>query len=247
MKNNGKILGIMGGMGSQASVFLYNLIIDKSPAQTDNENIEIFIHNNSAIPDRTEAISYFGKDPFPEMLRSARILDQLRADYIIIACVTAHYYAERLQQELKYSKILNLFHIIPAYLKVNFPDAESFGILGTTGLVKTGLWDAALESINARPSYLPPNLQENLFMEAVYGADGVKSGIKSMSPKIKLVKACKEFEQSGVNVVLSSCSEVPLALTNQDVDITLVDIFDVLVDHTLSYYYTVVECEEFVL
>jgi len=59
-----KKLGIIGGMGSHAGVWLFNRITELSYAQKDQEYLDILVHNNSAIPDRTRAIVYKEASPF---------------------------------------------------------------------------------------------------------------------------------------------------------------------------------------
>ena len=78
-----KKLGIIGGMGSVAASYIFNRIIELAPAQTDQEYIEIFIHNNTAIPDRTQGILLDGESPLPELKRSISLLNDMNVDYII--------------------------------------------------------------------------------------------------------------------------------------------------------------------
>ncbi len=98
MKSNDKKLGIMGGMGSHASVFLYSSIINKSPATKDNEFIEIIIHKFSyfifsnkpdefigAILDNLGVAHFFdeviGQYRFPEIKPNPRAIRYLMERY----------------------------------------------------------------------------------------------------------------------------------------------------------------------
>ncbi len=51
-----KTIGILGGMGPQATVSLFQKIIDRKQALCDQEHIPLLIDNNTAIPDRTDYI-----------------------------------------------------------------------------------------------------------------------------------------------------------------------------------------------
>ena len=85
----------------------FDNIIKEFPCKDDRDYIEILLHNNSKIPDRTEAIINKKESPIKEILRSANIFDSLKIDYIVMACVTAHYYADKIQESLNSAKLLN--------------------------------------------------------------------------------------------------------------------------------------------
>ena len=72
-------LGIIGGMGSVAAAYFFDRLVQLTPAKTDQEYVETFLHNNTAIPDRTAGILYgqaqssagaqaLGGDPKPDGL-----------------------------------------------------------------------------------------------------------------------------------------------------------------------------------
>ncbi|MCK4345846.1 MAG: aspartate/glutamate racemase family protein, partial [Bacteroidales bacterium] len=48
-----KNIGILGGMGPEATVFMFNLIVAMTKAEKDQDHIPILINNNPQIPDRT--------------------------------------------------------------------------------------------------------------------------------------------------------------------------------------------------
>ncbi len=85
-----KTIGILGGMGPQATVSLFQKIIDRKQALCDQEHIPLLIDNNTAIPDRTDYILGKGINPRPEIIRSAVRLENAGADLLIMPCNTAH-------------------------------------------------------------------------------------------------------------------------------------------------------------
>ena len=68
-----KTIGILGGMGPEATVELFRLIVRFTPAQKDQEHYRILIDNNPKVPDRTAAIVGQGPDPFPEQFFGAHV------------------------------------------------------------------------------------------------------------------------------------------------------------------------------
>lgn len=72
----GKIIGILGGMGPEATAELFLRIIKATPARRDQDHLRIIIDNNPKIPDRTAAILGEGRSPLPEMVKTARNLER---------------------------------------------------------------------------------------------------------------------------------------------------------------------------
>lgn len=50
------ILGVLGGMGPQATNTFYQRIIDRTQAETDQEHLRVLIWSDAKIPDRTAGI-----------------------------------------------------------------------------------------------------------------------------------------------------------------------------------------------
>lgn len=83
-----KAIGVIGGMGPLATVDIFRKIVLHTRAQTDQEHLRVLIDNNTAIPDRTEALLHGGGDPAPEMVKSARLLERMGAGLLVIPCNT---------------------------------------------------------------------------------------------------------------------------------------------------------------
>lgn len=52
-----KKLGVIGGMGPEASSYYYENVIAHTKASKDQEHIDMVILSHATMPDRTEAIS----------------------------------------------------------------------------------------------------------------------------------------------------------------------------------------------
>jgi len=55
MKHQEKIVGILGGLGPEATATLFMEIIKATPAKKDQDHLRIIIDNNPKIPNRTLA------------------------------------------------------------------------------------------------------------------------------------------------------------------------------------------------
>ena len=84
------VLGIMGGLGPAASCYLYQMITDHTPAQKDQDHIDIVISSRASTPDRTAFIVGKSKDdPFDVMEQDGISLVRYGATVLAIACHTA--------------------------------------------------------------------------------------------------------------------------------------------------------------
>ena len=71
-------LGVLGGMGPQATNTFYQFVIDRTDAQTDQEHVNALILSDSEMPDRTSAILSGGEareGVYRRLLADARLLE----------------------------------------------------------------------------------------------------------------------------------------------------------------------------
>jgi len=94
-------LGILGGMGPQATQDFYQRILDRTDASCDQEHLPTLIWSDTSMPDRTAAI--LGGDAegcYRRLLDGARLLERGGCTALAIPCNTSHYFADRLQGDI---------------------------------------------------------------------------------------------------------------------------------------------------
>ena len=97
-----KKLGIIGGMGPEATSFFYARITGRTKAASDQEHLDIVILSHASMPDRTHAILTGDKSAVLEAaMQDIRALEMLGVENIAIPCNTFHYFLEDLQKETK--------------------------------------------------------------------------------------------------------------------------------------------------
>lgn len=220
----GKIIGIMGGMGPDATVDLYNKIIEETRrrgAVCDQDHLEVVISSVPQTPDRTEAI--FGKapSPVPELIRSARRLEAAGAGIIIIPCNSAHYYYADVAGAVSVP-VLHMIRLTAAHIAGNYPEARIAGILATDGTIRTRLYHEALEKEGIEP--LTPDVpSQKDVMEAIFGKGGIKMGSPSREAIAKLLSTANKLIEQGAAVIIAGCTEIPLAFKHTDLAVPFVD------------------------
>ena len=88
-----KVIGVIGGMGPEATVDFVHRLVARTPARDDADHLHVLVDNNPKIPSRIAAlIEGTGEDPTPVLCSMARGLEAQGADFLVMPCNTAHYY-----------------------------------------------------------------------------------------------------------------------------------------------------------
>lgn len=217
-----KIIGILGGMGPEATIDLFAKIVRGTKVKKDQNHLRILIDNNPKIPDRTLAILGKGPSPLPQLIQSAKLLEKAGADFIVIPCVTAHVYYEPLQRKVK----IPILHIVTetiGHLKKRFKGMRKIGLIATTGTIQTGLFQEALSSIGIRTLLVDPSVQKNWVMEAIYGEKGIKAIGPSEVSRYLISEATQRLITKGAQAILAGCTEIPLVLKEGEIAVPLID------------------------
>lgn len=87
-------VGVIGGMGPEATVALMQRVIALVPARDDADHVPLIVDQNPQVPSR---IAYLiegrGEDPGPVLIAMARRLETAGAEAIAMPCNTAHHWA----------------------------------------------------------------------------------------------------------------------------------------------------------
>lgn len=222
---NDKVIGIIGGMGPEATADFYIKIIKATKAKKDQEHFRVIIDSNAKIPDRTEAILGTGESPVKAMIQTGKNLELLGVDVACIPCITSHYFLEEVQKELSYP-ILNALEEVGRHIKNKYSEVTKIGVLATTGTIKTGLFEKYMPEF----TILYPNeiSQTEKVMKAIYGKNGIKCGNTEGEPLNLLKEAGYELIDKGAELLISGCTEIILALKPSYISKPLIDPMEVV-------------------
>jgi len=222
-----KTIGILGGMGPEATIDLFTKIVKGTRVRKEKDHLRILMDNNPKIPDRTLAIEGKGPNPLTQLVRSAKILEKAGADFIIIPCVTAHYYYKPLQRRVRIP-IVHLVEITAKYIQTRLKGISKVGLLATTGTIQTGLFQTSLSHTDMQLVIPPSTVQKNMVMRAIYGIDGIKAIGPSENSKRLLLEASESLIHQGAQAVIAGCTEIPLVLKEGDLPIPVIDPVSIL-------------------
>jgi aspartate racemase len=222
-----KIIGILGGMGPEATIDLFARIVKGTKAKKDQDHLRILVDNNPKVPDRTRAILGKGTSPLPELVRSGKALERAGADFIVIPCVTAHYFCEDLEKKLKIP-VLHLVKETVVWVQKNLKGVRRLGLLATTGTIQSRLFQTAFSPTGIELIVSTPEIQEHVVMEAIYGKKGIKAIGPSEGSRRLILKAARKLIERGAQGVVAGCTEIPLVLKEGDLSVPVIDSIAIL-------------------
>jgi aspartate racemase len=227
-----KTIGVLGGMGPEATAYFYELLIKKTKAAKDQEHIKVIIYSNPEVPPRTDAILGKGPSPLPELVAGVKFLQEAGADFIVMPCVTAHYYYNDILAQ-KRAAFVNLLDETLLYALRKLPSLKKAGLVSSTGTLKSRLFHEAFakEGIEI---LAPEDLEQELVMEAIFSARGIKAGYTSGWPRKIILGASKALIDRGAEAIIAGCTEVPLVLKKEDIPVPLIEPLEILAEVSVA-------------
>lgn len=199
-----KIIGIIGGMGPLATCDLFEKIITNTKAARDQEHIRVLIDSNTRIPDRTEAVLRGGPSPVPEILRSARYLEELGPDVLLLPCNTSHFYYEEIAGQL-HTPLLHMPRLAVAELKRR--GFHRVGLLATEGALAAGVYAGPLREAGIE-ALVPTPEEQRLVTELIYR--GIKANDPDYDPG-PVRRVLERLTGAGAETLLAGCTELSVA------------------------------------
>lgn len=233
MKKLRGAIGIIGGMGPEASRHFYGLLI--SHAQKDyhiekNEDFpEIYL---ASIP-----VSDFISDEKREkealkMLKDrVREMDKLPISFFCMACNTGHLLLDKLKKQTE-KPFISLIEEVPRFIKKQ--KIKKIGLLATPTTIKTKLYQKPLEKEHIE-TIVPKNGDIKLLGEII---KETIAGKNLEDNKILIQHIAKRLLRLGAEGIIESCTEIPLIFPKQHL-VPVFDTLEILADAVLKKYYMV--------
>ena len=197
---NKKVLGVIGGMGTAATIDFYTRIMNHTVAHKDQEHIDMVIINHASIIDRTYAIKNNKLDELlKQMHENLKILENAKVTSIAIPCNTSHSIIDKIQQ-LTSIPIINMIEETAKGLKEVVNKGEKVGIMATDGTIMLKIYQQACKKYDIEYFVPDDNIQKQI-MDIIY--DDVKAnGIFDIEIFINVLNY---FLQFGCNYVILGC------------------------------------------
>ena len=216
------MIGILGGMGTQAGLDFCNKLAILNRGKIDQEYPLFLLYNKSNIPGRPESIGVQTGNMsnrlkskksakkyllvLKSLLKGCILLKKSNCKFIVIPCNTAHYWYEDLKKKINLP-IINMPEEVFKYTKKKCNKNSSIGLLCTEGTLKTDVYGKYFDK-SYKLVYPSKIFQKNNVNKAIklVKMGKVKSANKIIKPAINhlIKKRCKK--------IILGCTELPIAI-----------------------------------
>lgn len=222
-----KTIGLIGGMSFESTLDYYRIINETIRLKlgklhsakcilysVDFEKIEVLQHENKW--DELTCI----------MVDIAKKLKNAGADFIVICTNTMHKMAEDIEEKAK----IKVLHIADATGKeIIKRKIKKVGLLGTSFTMEQDFYKKVLKD-NFNIDVIIPSVEERKIIHKII-YDELCKGIKNEESKDHYIKIINSLASNGAEGIVLGCTEIPLLIKQEDVDIPL---FDTTTIHSIS-------------
>lgn len=224
------VVGVIGGMGPEATIDLMRRVLVATPASDDIDHIRMIVDNNAKVPSRFQhLVERTGVDPTPVLAGMAKGLVQAGADFLVIPCNTAHHYLPAIQQAVQVP-VADMIGLSIARFKRDLGAHPKIGLLASPAVRITGLFARRCEE--AGISVLWPDGADNDAVVAVIKA--VKAGKVGDAQMAAYRVAAQGLVKRGAGLLVIACTELSVAGGLDGLGAPSIDTLDVLVDDILA-------------
>lgn len=230
MKDRFKTIGILGGIGPSASASMYSRVISYMQshygAWDDNDFPKVMVYSTAlegfdesgiADPDLVEK----------SLVDAAKKLESMGSDLIVVACNTVHYFDKQIEQAIG----VPLVHMIDeACRDVSRRGIKKIGIVCSQSTRDLGLYSNALSSYGIEPLVCTDGEQAKINKVIM----NVMAGKQGPDDIVALDTIFKRYQDSGAEAVILGCTEIPLAISQKDSNLELIDANDVVVSQAIE-------------
>ena len=220
-----RTVGVIGGLGPQATAEFFQQVLDATPAGSDQEHIHLIIESDPTLPNRNDAIAGRGPSPGPGLAKVARRLEDAGAELVVMVCNTAHAFQAEIQSALRDTPFLSLIDVTIQAVTRDYPEARSVGILAAAGCLDADLYGAAARRHGLVPVG-PTDNERAHFMDLLYR---IKAGHRGANEGREMCALAEGLARRGAEVLIAACTEVQLVLPKHEVSLPLVSSTEELV------------------
>ena len=199
------MIGILGGMGTQAGLYFCNKLALINRGKIDQQYPLFILYNKSNIPKRPENIKKYN-NVLNSLIKGCLLLQKNKCKFIVMPCNTAHYWHSDLQKKIKIP-IVSMPKEVYLYSKKTCKNNSKIGILCTEATLKTKIYnkyfDKNFDLISPKKSIQKNSVNKSIKLVKM---GKVREAEKAIRPAVNyLMKSkCKK--------IILGCTELPIAI-----------------------------------
>jgi aspartate racemase len=227
VSDKGKIAGVLGGMGPEATVDFMAKVIAMTDADRDQDHVRMLVDHNPHVPNRQDAILGSGEDPGPVLAEMASRLEAGGADFLVMPCNTAYVFEAAIVGAVEIPLISIITESIDAAAAGG---AEAIGLLATDGCLQAGVYQRGIEAAGLW-AVLPT---EEEVADAMTLIKTIKAGGHGTETTAGMARLAAALVERGADAIIAGCTEIPLVIGDNDVSVPLVPSTDALARKTVE-------------
>ena len=216
------MIGILGGMGTQAGLDFCNKLAILNRGKIDQEYPLFILYNKANIPGRPESIGIHTRNltknlnvkknkikyqlVLKSLVKGCKLLKKSKCKFLVIPCNTAHYWYDDLKRRINLP-IINMPKEVYRHTIKQCKKNSTIGLLATEGTLRTGIYNNFFDK-NFNLIFPESKIQKNSVNRAIkfVKMGDVKAASKIIKPAINYLmnKRCKK--------IILGCTELPIAI-----------------------------------
>ena len=132
------MIGILGGMGTQAGLDFCNKLAILNRGKIDQKYPLFILYNKSNIPNRPGNLKKY-YNVLKSLIKGCHLLQKNKCKFIVMPCNTAHYWYDDLKKKIN-TPIISMPKEVYLYTKKNCKKNCKIGLLSTEATLKTNVY-----------------------------------------------------------------------------------------------------------
>ena len=213
------VIGVLGGMGTYATIHLFNQYAKVFPAAKEWDRPRIIIDNRCTMPSRVRAFLYKENVDklIDEMSDSMTGLFKAGCNRIILACNTSHLFLPEIFKKEPALKDCVVNIIENCVAKIESDKVKKVFLLGSEGTIDSKVYQTELEKLGIK-CIVPDNTEYFKLRELI---EAVKQNRFSAKVKNTFCELVNRYE----NCILG-CTELPVLYEKYKKSVNLKNVYD---------------------
>ena len=199
------MIGILGGMGTQAGLDFCNKLAKLNRGKMDQKYPMFILYNKSNTPKRPENLKKY-TNVLKELVAGCKMLQKNKCKFIVMPCNTAHYWHTDIQKKINVP-LISMPKEVYNYTSKTCKKNSKIGILCTEATLKTKIYNNYFDK-NFQLISPSKNIQKKSVNKAIklVKMGRVKDAEKAIKSSVNFLirKKCKK--------IILGCTELPIAI-----------------------------------
>jgi aspartate racemase len=213
-----KKIGILGGLSPESTVYYYQYIIHRYHEQFGDHGYPKIIIYSATFQEYVDwGMNGDWASIEEDMVQAIKALETAGADFVIIATNTLHYLYDKLVARVEIP-ILSLVDTVCSHAQDL--DVTKLALLGTKLTMKKEFYKEALAKVGVE-TLIPSEEDMNVVHDIIFSE--LSSGVITLESKTKYLNIIQGLADKGAQGVILGCTEIPLLVKPEDLDIHVLD------------------------